>query len=85
VGWQRWTRVGAAGGQVGGGKEGLRPGTVVGRGDPRLNGRIWGLDRSGRIGFGRDGLRSDSAEMRCSWGRGAKGLRKFAVAACREV
>lgn len=35
--------------------------------------------------WGRDGLGSDSAGLRCSWGRGAKGLRRFAVAASREV
>lgn len=63
VGWQRWTRVGAAGGQVGGGKEGLRTGPVVGRGAPRLDGRIWGLDRSGRTGGGGTG----SGAIRRGW------------------
>lgn len=57
----------------------------MGCGDLRLNGRIWGLDWSGRIGFGRDGFRSDLVEMRCSWGRGVKGLRKFVVVVCWEV
>lgn len=88
VGWQRWIRVGAAGGQVGG--EGRERGSATrdcgGSPGSKIERQNWGTGSEWRgLEGGRDGLGSDSEGLRCSWGRGAKGLRRFAVAASREV
>lgn len=73
VGWQRWIRVGAAGGQVGGGSEGLRPGTVVGRRSPRLKGGIGGLDRCGGDWVGEEWARERIGGAEMQLGEGSKG------------